>query len=219
MTVQRRMIRISYDELERELNAQLDVNEGINVDKPGCLTSLGITDGRVDACKKMTRSEILALVQRGAANAPLPRKVAPDSWLIISTKPSRCCRAPSMIVRSRSGKFVTQDCLLCGQKTDYVGLDEIPDLDCVGCRSAREMTTEPTVIRQELLVQMHMLRANLGDRLDSAILVRSLRICRLGRTRGRQLLSLTSPPMWRPSSATSACRTPSPAASDPPGYP
>jgi hypothetical protein len=95
---------------------------------------------------EMTRSEILTLVQNGAANAPLPRNVAPDSWLIVSAKPSKCCRAPSMIVRSRSGNFITQDCLQCGQKTDYPGLDEIPDLDCVGCQSTREMTAEPTII-------------------------------------------------------------------------
>lgn len=92
----------------------------------------------------MTRAEILVLIQKGAVNAALPRVVnAPR--LIVAVSPSKCCNAPSILVRSRSGGFVAQDCLECGRKSDYVTENDIPDLDCEGCSGFRRNTVVPTI--------------------------------------------------------------------------
>lgn len=48
--------------------------------------------------------------------------------------PSRCHGVPSLIVQSRPGGFVTQDCPVCG-KPSAIRLDELPFLRCFspGC--------------------------------------------------------------------------------------
>jgi hypothetical protein len=80
----------------------------------------------------VSAAEVLALINRGAVNLALPRKVTAPR-LIVALKGSRCCGAPSLLVRSRAGGFVAQDCLSCGKTSDYVNTMDIPDLDCDGC--------------------------------------------------------------------------------------
>ena len=64
--------------------------------------------------------------------------------MIKAVKRSKCCDALQMLVRSRAGGFISQDCLQCGRKSDYVNETDIPDLDCAGCRKfRRERTVEP----------------------------------------------------------------------------
>jgi len=48
---------------------------------------------------------------------------------------SPCHRAPSVIVRSRTGGFLTQDCERCG-KPRALRRDELPDLMCPRCSVA-----------------------------------------------------------------------------------
>jgi hypothetical protein len=94
---------------------------------------------------RMTRAEILDLVQGGAANPALPRVVTAPC-LIVAVRLSRCCNARSILVRSRPGGFIAQDCLNCGQKSDYVRENDMPDLDCEGCcRLRREREVEPRI--------------------------------------------------------------------------
>jgi RNase P subunit RPR2 len=45
---------------------------------------------------------------------------------------SYCCKAPQMIVQSRSGGFVSQNCEKCG-KSSYISQNELPDLFCKKC--------------------------------------------------------------------------------------
>ena len=95
----------------------------------------------------MTRSEILLLVRRGAVNAALPRPVAAQC-LIVAVRVSKCCGAPSILVRSRAGGFISQDCLECGQNSEYVNESDIPNLDCALClKFGRKETVEPKKIR------------------------------------------------------------------------
>jgi hypothetical protein len=93
----------------------------------------------------MTRPEILVLIEKGAFNLALPRDVSAPTRIIKAVSPSRCCNAPSILVRSRPGGFVTQDCLRCGQRSDYVRENDIPDLDCEGCSRFRPNTIVPTL--------------------------------------------------------------------------
>ena len=92
----------------------------------------------------MKRAEILALVNRGALDTALPRVVT-DKRVIIAVGKSQCCHAPAMLVRSRAGGFVSQDCLKCGLRSDYVRPNDIPDLDCEGCRKFRSNTVVPII--------------------------------------------------------------------------
>ena len=95
------------------------------------------------ASEQMTLTEIRSLVAAGRHNLPLPRQVD-GKRLILALTLSRCCGDRELLVRSRSGGFVTRDCLNCGSKAAYLGLNEIPDLDCTGClRFNRERTVEP----------------------------------------------------------------------------
>lgn len=48
--------------------------------------------------------------------------------------PSPCCSALRLIVRSREGGFVTQNCLSCG-KPYSISLGELPALTCDECGS------------------------------------------------------------------------------------
>lgn len=85
----------------------------------------------------MNRIEILALIDQGKYNLPLPppAKTVPPR-LLIATKPSRCCAAPALIVLSRQGGYISQGCLSCG-KSGRVNPSDIPDLDCEGCPNPR----------------------------------------------------------------------------------
>jgi hypothetical protein len=76
----------------------------------------------------MTSVQIQELVSSGAYNQPLPRRVE-EKRLILSVTLSTCCHADALLVVSRDGGFVSRDCVKCG-KSNYVRLDDIPDLDC-----------------------------------------------------------------------------------------
>lgn len=52
--------------------------------------------------------------------------------LLIHGTISQCCNRPSLIVRSRDGGFVTQNCEKCG-KPRKIGLAELPPLICSKC--------------------------------------------------------------------------------------
>lgn len=53
---------------------------------------------------------------------------------IYSTKLSRCCRQRALLVRSRDGGLVSQNCLECG-KPEYVNESALPELVCDICNS------------------------------------------------------------------------------------
>ncbi len=53
--------------------------------------------------------------------------------LILNGKhPSRCCEQPTILVRSRDGGFVTQNCSNCGVPRG-ITLKELPELACGRC--------------------------------------------------------------------------------------
>jgi DNA-directed RNA polymerase subunit RPC12/RpoP len=45
---------------------------------------------------------------------------------------SKCHSAPSLLVRSRDGGFISQNCLKCGHSS-YVSIDQLPKLKCEFC--------------------------------------------------------------------------------------
>ena len=53
---------------------------------------------------------------------------------LISKHPSSCCSCNSMIVKSRDGGFVSQNCLKCG-KPNYINQNSLPELKCEFCDS------------------------------------------------------------------------------------
>lgn len=57
---------------------------------------------------------------------------------LISTEPSPCCNADALIVRSRSGGFVSRDCLKCG-KSHYLTEGQIPELPCDECATPMQI--------------------------------------------------------------------------------
>lgn len=50
---------------------------------------------------------------------------------------SRCCRSPSLIVQSRQGGFISQNCTTC-EKPRRITLKELPELYCFVCCSEME---------------------------------------------------------------------------------
>jgi DNA-directed RNA polymerase subunit RPC12/RpoP len=58
-----------------------------------------------------------------------------DSLILNGRFASGCCGKPTIIVRSRQGGFVTQNCSRCG-KSNSVSLSELPSLKCTKCRRA-----------------------------------------------------------------------------------
>lgn len=54
---------------------------------------------------------------------------------LFSEKPSTCCGYKALLVQSREGGLVSQNCLRCG-KPDTVSLDNLPDLACDYCGSS-----------------------------------------------------------------------------------
>ncbi len=51
---------------------------------------------------------------------------------LFSKTPSTCCQAKALVVQSRSGGFISQNCLKCG-KSDYINEHALPDLGCDIC--------------------------------------------------------------------------------------
>jgi len=50
---------------------------------------------------------------------------------------SNCCQSPSLIVKSREGGFVTQNCLKC-EKPRGLPFNQQPDLECGACGKTLE---------------------------------------------------------------------------------
>jgi|SRR5579859_2618092 len=61
---------------------------------------------------------------------------------IFSTKPSSCCKAKALLVRSREGGFVSRNCVKCNQKSETVPLDGLPTLQCEFCGKTLKATVE-----------------------------------------------------------------------------
>ena len=57
---------------------------------------------------------------------------------LYSKTPSRCCRVKALVVRSRQGGFISQNCLKCG-KADYINELALPDLKCDLCDRTLEV--------------------------------------------------------------------------------
>jgi hypothetical protein len=53
---------------------------------------------------------------------------------LFSKQASTCCSYKALLVQSREGGFITQNCLKCG-KPGYVNLEDLPDLLCDFCSS------------------------------------------------------------------------------------
>jgi hypothetical protein len=98
----------------------------------------------VIASNQMNLAQIRELVAAGEHDQPLPREIVTKRLILALTR-SRCCGDRELLVKSRDGGFVVRDCLNCGTRSDYVHLEEIPDLDCAGCLKsfARPKTIEP----------------------------------------------------------------------------
>ncbi len=75
---------------------------------------------------------VMERIARGRFNLPLPRTVL-SSRLLVATKPSACCSAKALILRSSANGSISQYCLACGRSTDRIQESDIPDLDCAGC--------------------------------------------------------------------------------------
>lgn len=54
---------------------------------------------------------------------------------LYSRQPSKCCNYRALIVQSRDGGFVSQNCLKCG-KPDYINEFALPELCCDSCESS-----------------------------------------------------------------------------------
>lgn len=83
----------------------------------------------------MTREQVLDAVQKGQYAKSLRQKLH-SKVIIVSLSRSRCCGAFSLLVGSRQGGFISQDCLQCGNRSAHVGSMDIPDLDCDDCQAA-----------------------------------------------------------------------------------
>jgi hypothetical protein len=90
------------------------------------------------AVRTLARTEVLRRVTEGLVNEPLPHPRQTRPRILIAVYKSSCCKESRMLVRSRDGGFITQNCLGCGEP-HYVDLNEIPDLGCQNsgpCRKA-----------------------------------------------------------------------------------
>ncbi|MCB9009194.1 MAG: hypothetical protein H6656_17855 [Ardenticatenaceae bacterium] len=56
-----------------------------------------------------------------------------NQLILYGEKKSRCCKAPTILVKSREGGFVTQNCAKC-EKPYAIPLRELPILYCGACR-------------------------------------------------------------------------------------
>lgn len=52
---------------------------------------------------------------------------------------SPCCDYKALLVQSRSGGFVSQNCLKCG-KPHYVNIKQLPELICDFCNATLDIT-------------------------------------------------------------------------------
>jgi hypothetical protein len=62
-------------------------------------------------------------------------RAAPKKLTLNGKYPSPCCGKPTIIVRSRPGGFVTQNCSQCGLPKS-IRLEELPALTCTRCQVA-----------------------------------------------------------------------------------
>jgi hypothetical protein len=58
---------------------------------------------------------------------------------LLSKTSSKCCQAKALVVQSRAGGYISQNCLKCG-KSYRIHEHALPDLDCDVC--ARSLRTE-----------------------------------------------------------------------------
>ena len=61
------------------------------------------------------------------------RRVERNELTLMGKNSSACCDKPTIIVRSRGGGFVTQNCSRCGVPRS-IRLDELPTLSCSSCQ-------------------------------------------------------------------------------------
>ena len=57
------------------------------------------------------------------------------SRFLYSKTPSTCCQYQALVVQSRAGGFISQNCLKCG-KSDYINEHALPDVACDFCTGA-----------------------------------------------------------------------------------
>ena len=73
---------------------------------------------------------------------------------LVSKRPSRCCGAPAIIVRSREGGMVSQGCTKCNAP-DYVRPSDFPDTKCYTCE-------EPNTQDLLILLSPHLANSRPG---------------------------------------------------------
>lgn len=64
-----------------------------------------------------------------------------EPLILYGEKKSKCCKVPTILVRSREGGFVTQNCSKC-QKPYPIRLQELPTLYCGECKGKLEAYQE-----------------------------------------------------------------------------
>ncbi len=65
-------------------------------------------------------------------------RVSKNEKTLTGKHPSQCCNRPTVIVRSREGGAVTQNCSECGSR-QYIWQDEIPPVQCSKCKVVLEL--------------------------------------------------------------------------------
>ncbi len=55
---------------------------------------------------------------------------------LISKRLSSCCGYSALVVQSRNGGFVSQDCLKCLSTSQLIKASDLPDLVCETCEQA-----------------------------------------------------------------------------------
>lgn len=51
---------------------------------------------------------------------------------LYGTDISKCCKAKTLLVKSRDGGFISQNCLRCG-RSGYIAQERLPELNCDFC--------------------------------------------------------------------------------------
>src|SRR5439155_239541 len=59
-------------------------------------------------------------------------RTRPAPRFLYNTAESECCKSKSLLVRSRQGGFISQNCLHCG-KSGYVRPNHLPEVECDFC--------------------------------------------------------------------------------------
>jgi hypothetical protein len=55
-----------------------------------------------------------------------------NKLLLFSSSLSKCCRAKQLVVQSRAGGFVSQNCMQC-ERSAWISARELPTLRCSDC--------------------------------------------------------------------------------------